>query len=268
MSPTPQRHGAQQRELDLVAGQPQVARRAARRPWRGSPWPSSWTRRRRARCPRRARRPARRPARRASAARSARGSGRGRWCRPRAARASVRAAESSAARTLTFHGLGMNFVAMTTRLRTPGSAASSRPMMRSLSPLAVDLGGVEEDDAGLDAGLPGLADGGLGQRLCRSRPCPRCPCRPRPTSPRRAAGWPPRCRRARCGRPPAVAWRRSLRPAAAHARWASTAARHSVGMGQLGRVVGARDDRQPAVRHRGRPAPAPGRPAGGRALPR
>ena len=46
----------------------------------------------------------------------------------------LRAADRSAARTLTFHGLGMNFDAMTTRLRTPGSAASRRPMMRSLSP--------------------------------------------------------------------------------------------------------------------------------------
>ena len=46
----------------------------------------------------------------------------------------ARAAESNAARTLSFHGLGMNLEAMTTRLRTPGSAARSRPMMRSLSP--------------------------------------------------------------------------------------------------------------------------------------
>ena len=45
-----------------------------------------------------------------------------------------RAAESSALCTFSFQGLGMNFVAMTTRARTPGSAASSRPMMRSLSP--------------------------------------------------------------------------------------------------------------------------------------
>ena len=41
---------------------------------------------------------------------------------------------SSAECTFSFHGLGMNFVAMTTRSRTPGSAASRRPTMRSLSP--------------------------------------------------------------------------------------------------------------------------------------
>jgi hypothetical protein len=46
----------------------------------------------------------------------------------------LRAADSNAARTFTFHGLGMNFVAMTRRLRTDGSAASRRPMIRSLSP--------------------------------------------------------------------------------------------------------------------------------------
>ena len=45
------------------------------------------------------------------------------------------AAERSAPLTLSFWGIGMNLLAMTTRLRTPGSSASSRPMIRSLSPL-------------------------------------------------------------------------------------------------------------------------------------
>ena len=41
----------------------------------------------------------------------------------------------SARSTFSFCGIGMNLLAITTRLRTPGSSASSRPMMRSLSPL-------------------------------------------------------------------------------------------------------------------------------------
>ena len=76
--PDTQRHGPQEGELDLVAGQAEAALAQGGCPWSGSPWPSSSTRRRRARCPRRVRRPAPRPARRGSAARSARGSGRGR----------------------------------------------------------------------------------------------------------------------------------------------------------------------------------------------
>lgn len=40
-----------------------------------------------------------------------------------------------AAPTLSFHGNGMNLVASTNDARRPGSPASRRPMMRSLSPL-------------------------------------------------------------------------------------------------------------------------------------
>ena len=53
---------------------------------------------------------------------------------PRRSSESRAAAERSAACTFSFHGLGMNFVAITTRARTPGSASRRRPMMRSLSP--------------------------------------------------------------------------------------------------------------------------------------
>ena len=52
----------------------------------------------------------------------------------RAGRSDWRAADTNAARTFSFQGLGMNLVAMTSRLRTAGSAASRRPMIRSLSP--------------------------------------------------------------------------------------------------------------------------------------
>jgi len=44
------------------------------------------------------------------------------------------AAAVNAEVTLSFHGLGMNLEAITMRDRTLGSWASSRPMMRSLSP--------------------------------------------------------------------------------------------------------------------------------------
>ena len=45
----------------------------------------------------------------------------------------------------------MNLVAMTDRARTAGSCGQQRPMIRSLSPFAVDLGRVEEGDPGVDA---------------------------------------------------------------------------------------------------------------------
>ena len=44
------------------------------------------------------------------------------------------AADVRADVTASFQGLGMNLDAMTTRSRTDGSCASSRPMIRSLSP--------------------------------------------------------------------------------------------------------------------------------------
>ena len=46
----------------------------------------------------------------------------------------ARAALTRAGVTASFHGLGMNLLAITTSSRTDGSAASRRPMMRSLSP--------------------------------------------------------------------------------------------------------------------------------------
>ena len=130
--------------------------------------------------PRRARPPAPRPARRASAARSGRGSGTGRWRRPPSRSSECRAAESSAPWTFTFHGLGMNFVARTTRLRTPGSAAKQPPDDALALAAAVDLGRVEEDDPGLDAGLPGVADRRLGERLVVAAHAPHALVAPRP----------------------------------------------------------------------------------------
>jgi hypothetical protein len=48
----------------------------------------------------------------------------------------------------------MNLVASTTEAARVGSAASISPMIRSLSPPPVDLGRVEQGDAGVDGGVP------------------------------------------------------------------------------------------------------------------
>ncbi len=77
----------------------------------------------------------------------------------------VPAAESSAECTFSFHGLGMNFVAMTTRARHAGVGGEQAADDALALAAPVDLGRVEEHDAGLDAGLPGVPDGRLGERL-------------------------------------------------------------------------------------------------------
>ena len=85
----------------------------------------------------------------------------------------------------------------------------------------------------------------------RSRPCPTCPCRPRPMSPRRAAGWRRRCRRARPDLRPAVAGRHSLRRLddVGPGQMLLDGRPPRRGMRQLRRVVRPGNDGQPAVRH-------------------
>ena len=73
---------------------------------------------------------------------------------------------------------------MPARVGIAGRAAG--PMIRSLSPRAVDLGRVEEGDAGVDGGVPRLFDRCHGSDRRRSRPSPRSTGRPRPRCPHRA----------------------------------------------------------------------------------
>ena len=76
-----------------------------------------------------------------------------------------RAAESKAECTSSFHGLGMNFEAMTTRSARARIGREQAADDALALAAAVDLGRVEEHDTGLDAGLPRVVDGRLGERL-------------------------------------------------------------------------------------------------------
>ena len=61
--------------------------------------------------------------------------------------------------TASFHGLGMNLVAMTDLIAATLGLVRQQAADDALAlAAAIDLGRVEEDDAGLDAGLPGIED--------------------------------------------------------------------------------------------------------------
>ena len=142
-----------------------------------------------------------------------------------------RAAESSAAWTFSFHGLGMNFDGDDDAVADGGVRGQEAADDALALAAAVDLGRVEEDDAGLDAGLPGLADRRFGEGLVVAAHAPDALVAPGPRADAERRDGDVGSGERRCGRWLAAAGVAHWRPreASAQARWASTAARQSSG---------------------------------------